>query len=452
MISALLIMMICTVVVTASLALAVHSNSQSSDQRNLTAALHAADYGLQAELASLASQPTSSGATCTPITGGVLPGSSLPLQWFTVTMTETGKSSCTIPSNPSRTIIATGYAAGYGTTPSTTVPSPIPATAAIRTIVAHVTLQPAGATSNGGYGFPDAILTLKSGGLSAGSASPLTITADGPQSVRSVGPVALSSGSLPLSSGQTTASLSSWDNIALTNNPVSGNVVSAKTVTLTSSNVSGYVEGTAVNLAGSPVSTVGSSRVGTVQLPTPPPVPTFNYSLADWMSLTGAGSATTACPANGVLTGLYVLTASCTSAPSGVGTGAVAIIINGSGNLTVTLPSYTGPGPSQLYLIVPNGNLTLSDAGASAQVFAYGSGTVTIGGTIVGQVAGGNVATSATTNLIAQLVSTTPASTGAVTYPPDFAFPAAGAGPTPTGFVPLINDEYLCAPGATAAC
>lgn len=444
MISALLIMMICTVVVTASLALAVHSNGQSADQRNLTAALHAADYGLQEELANLAGQPSSSGASCTPISGGILPNTSLPTQWFTVLLPG-----CTV-SSANRTIIATGYALGAGSSP----PATAPATASARTVVAHITLQPAGAISNGGYGFPDAILALKSGGsggLSAASGSPLTITADGPESIRSVGPVALSNGSLPLSSGLTTASLSSWDNITLANNPVTGNVVSAKTVTLTSSNVSGYVEGTAISLLGTPVSTVGSQRVGTVQLPTQPPVPNFNYSLSDWLSLTGAGSATTTCPASGgTLTGLYVLASGCTVSPAAIGTGAVAIIVNAAGNLNLTLPSYTGPGPSQLYLIATNGNLTLSDSGASAQVFAYGSGTVTVSGTIVGQLAGGTVTTSAATNLITQLVSTTVS--GVVTYPPDFAFPAAGAGPTPTGFVPLLNDEYLCAPGATTAC
>ena len=76
MITALLVMMVCTVVVTASLALAVHSNGQSADQRNLTAALHAADYGLHEELAYLAGQPSAN--SCTPIPGGLLPNTSLP--------------------------------------------------------------------------------------------------------------------------------------------------------------------------------------------------------------------------------------------------------------------------------------------------------------------------------------------------------------------------------------
>jgi hypothetical protein len=134
-----------------------------------------------------------------------------------------------------------------------------------------------------------------------------------------------------------------------------------------------------------------------------------------------------------------------------VSTGAVAIIVNAAGNLTLTLPSYTGPGPSQLYLIVTNGNLTLTDGGGAVQVFAYGSGTITASGTIVGQLAGGSIATSGATNLISQLVSTTVSNV--VTYPPGFAFPAAAGGtPAPTGFIPLLNDEYLCAPGATTAC
>ncbi|HEX3541920.1 MAG TPA: hypothetical protein VHT75_15915 [Acidimicrobiales bacterium] len=445
LISSVLIMMVCTVVVTASLALAVHSNTQSADQRNLTAALHAADYGLQEELASLAGQPTSTGATCTAITGGILPGTSLPTQWFSVTMPACSAGSA------NRTIIATGYAIGAGANP----PANPPTTAAVRTVVAHITLQPAGAVSNGGYGFPDAITALKgsganqSGNITAAGASPLTVTADGPESIRADGAVTLTNGSLPLSSGQTAASLSAWDDVTLTNNPVTGNVVSGDTVSLNSSNVSGYVDAPTIHL-GSPPSTVGSSRVGTVQLPTQPPVPTFTYSTSDWLAFTGAGAATTTCPSAGTLTGLYVLTSSCTATPAAIGTGAVAIIVNAAGNLTLTLPSYTGPGPSQLYLIVTNGNLTLTDAGASAQVFAYGSGTVSVSGTIVGQLAGGNIATLAATNLIAQTVSTTVSNV--VTYPPDFSFPAAGSGPSPTGFVPLVNDEYLCSAGATTPC
>lgn len=446
LISSVLIMMVCTVVVTASLALAVHSNTQSADQRNLTAALHAADYGLQEELASLGGQPTSAGATCTPIAGGILPGTSLPTQWFSVTMPSCSAASA------NRTIIATGYAIGAGSNP----PANPPTTAAVRTVVAHITLQPAGAVSNGGYGFPDAITALKgsgagqSGNLTAAGANPLTVTADGPESIRADGAVTLTNGSLPLSSGQTTASLSAWGDVTLTNNAVTGNVVSGGTVSLNSSNVSGYVDAPTIHL-GTPPSTVGSSRVGTVVLPTQPPVPTFTYSSSDWLTFTGAASATTTCPASGAtLTGLYVLTSSCTTAPAAIGTGAVAIIVNAAGNLTLTLPSYTGSGPSQLYLIVTNGDLTVSDAGAAAQVFAYGSGTVSVSGTIVGQLAGGNVTTVAATNLIAQTVSTTVGNT--VTYPPDFSFPAAGAGPSPTGFVPLVSDEYLCPAGATAPC
>jgi hypothetical protein len=263
--------------------------------------------------------------------------------------------------------------------------------------------------------------------------------------------VTLSNGSLQLSSGQSSPSVSSWDNITLSNNPVTGNVVSAKTVSLNSSPVSGYVDaGLAVNL-GSPPSSVGSSRSGTVKLPTQPPVPTFTYNAADWLALTGAALATTSCPAaGGTLNGLYVLSSSCTLAPATVSTGAVAVVVNAAANLTVTLPAFPGPGPSQLYLIVTNGNLTLTDAGAATPVFAYASGTLNMSGTIVGQLVGGNVTTAGATNLIAELVSSTVS--GVPTFPPNFAFPNAAAGPTPTGFVPQMLDEYLCAPGSTTAC
>ncbi|MDQ1415881.1 MAG: hypothetical protein QOF81_1494 [Acidimicrobiaceae bacterium] len=445
MITALLVMMVLTVVLTASIALAVHANGQSANQRNQTAALHAADYGLHEQLASLAGQPSIGGATCTPIAPTLLPDSSLPAEWFSVTMPG-----C-VASSPTRTIIATGYALGAGTNP----PANPPATAFTRSVVAHITLQPAGAVSSGGYGFPDAILTLKGAGAGqtgalTASSNPLTVSGLGgyPSSIRADGPVTLSGGQLNLSSGQAANSLSSWDNITLTNTPVSGNVASAKTVNLNSSNVSGSVEGSTVNLLGSPPSSVGTYRNGTVKLPTQPPVPLFpspaDPGWANWLALTG-GSVQSACPAGGTLSGLYVLSASCSISPSAVAAGPVAVIVNAAGaaNLTVNLPSYLGSGPSQLYLIAANGNLTLTNAGAAVQVFAYGSGTVTVGGTIVGQIVGGNVTTSAATNLIA---------TSLPAVAPDFAFPTGGTGPTPTGFVPQIIDEYLCAPGVAAAC
>ena len=200
------------------------------------------------------------------------------------------------------TIIATGYALGEGSTPTTSVSSTtVPAAAAVRTEAAHVTLQPEGALSNGGYGFPDALLAVKGAGTGqtgAISATGLTVTG-GPVSIRADGPVTLTGGQLNLSSASNTSSLSGWDNITLTSNPVTGNVASAKAIALNSSNVSGYVDGATVNL-GTPASTVGSFRSGTVQLPTQPPVPTFTYSLSDWQNLTGAGVPTTTCPSGGI--------------------------------------------------------------------------------------------------------------------------------------------------------
>lgn len=453
LITSLLVMMVCTAVVTASLALATHTEGQSADQRNLTAALHAADYGLQAELASLSGQPGAGGPNCAVVSPALLPNTSLPAEWFSVTMSGCSASSLT------PTIISTGYAVGTGSSP----PASPPAAALRRTLVAHVTLQPAGATSNGGYGFPDAITALKStghaGALSTSSGSPLTVTGLGgyPVSIRAVGPVSLSNGQLTLSSGQTADSLSSWDNITLSANPVTGNLVSAKAVTLTNSNVSGFVDATTINV-GSPPSSVGSSRSGTVVLPTQPPPPLFpspaDSGWANWTALTGTsatGVTGTTCP-TGTLTGVYVLSATCSITPSALN-GPVAVIVNtaSTANLTVTLPSYLGPSAAQLYLIVTDGALTLNDAGAAVPVFAYASDTVSVGGTIVGQLIGGNVTTNASTNLIAEAVSTTVG--GTPTFPPDFAFPAATAGvPPPTGYVPQLNDEYPCAPGVTIAC
>ena len=123
--------------------------------------------------------------------------------------------------------------------------------------------------------------------------------------------------------------------------------------------------------------------------------------------------------------------------------GAVAVIVNAAANLTVTLPQYLGSG-FQLYLIVTNGNLTLTDLGAATPVFAYGSGTVTLAGTtIVGQVVGGNITATAPTNLIAQSVSTIVGTTP--TFPPDFSFPAVVSGlPPPASY--LRSSTNISAP------
>jgi len=439
MIMAMLIMLICTVVVTASLALAVHSNGQSADQRNLTAALHAADYGLQEELASLAGQPSSGGASCTPIDSGtatLLPNTSLPAQWFSVSLPSCSTSSLT------RTIISTGYALGDGSSPATTPPS----TSQARTVVSHVTLQPAGALSNGGYGFPDAVLSF--GALTATSSAALTVNplAGYATSIRA-------DGAISLAGGQIGTSLSSWSSIALSNvNPVTGNISSSGAVGLSNTTVvNGNVVGASVSQDGT--STVsGTVRSGVTTLPVQPPAPTFGYLQSDWTTLTGAGAASLSCPASSTLTGLYYFTSlSCGMTPTAIATGAVAVIDN-SGNMNITIPAFPGPGPTQLYLIAPNGNISITSNGAAGvQVFAYASGTLSVSGTIVGQLVGGSVSTTAATTLDAQLVSTTTAA-GAVDFPPDFAFPTPAPNPAPTGFVPQISDEYLCPEGVTTAC
>ncbi|MDQ6616258.1 MAG: hypothetical protein M3083_16345 [Actinomycetota bacterium] len=443
MITALLVMMICGVLVIASLALATHSSGQSAQQRNLTAALHAAEYGLQEEMAALAAPNGASICPPTTATAQLLPDAALPAQWYAVTSPTTPACNPAPSGTITKVIIATGYAIGAGSSPPLTPPT----TAATRTIVAHVTLQPAGATSSGGYGFPDAVLALKgsgaqTGNITASTAYPLTVTGIGlyAPTVRADGAVSLSGGKLTLATGQTFNSLSSWGSVSLTSNPVTGNVASTGSVTLaTGSNVTGNVIGSSV--AQDSQSTVsGNVRTGTATLPAQPPVPTFTYNSGDWSTLTGGGSPTTSCPpASGSLSGFYSVSVSCTFTPTAV-SGTVAVIATGNANLTVNLPSYTGG--SQLYLIAAGGTVTITGGGTGLPVFVYGSAGVTVGGTIVGQLAGGSIATSAPTNLDAELVGA----------PPDFAFPTPVPSPAPTGYVPQISDEYLCAPKTTTAC
>jgi Tfp pilus assembly protein PilX len=474
LITALLVMMVASALVVASIALATHSGGQSAQQRNATAALHAADYGLQTELSALSASSISGVPTLPPCTSssGLLPGTSLPAQWYAVSVfgwapPSTGTPACTT-SSLTRTIISTGYAigAGVGTTPSSTPPTG----AVSRTVVARITLQPAGATSNGGYGFPDAITALKgsgngqSGAIASGSGAPLTVSglSGNPVSIRADGPVTLTGGTLTLGSSTISNSLESWDDVTLSGTTITGNVASAKTLSLTNStSITGNALGTTVSTTGgSAVS--GVTRVQTPTLPTQPPVPSFptpaDPGWGYWLALTG-GSVQSGCPGAGTLSGLYVLTTSTpcvinstTLSPISGSTG-VAIIVTGAANLTVTVPSSV-PSGAQLYLVATNGDLTLNGSGAALPVFAYGSGTVTLNGTngaIAGQVIGGNVTTSAATSLVAESVSTNVGTTP--TFPPDFAFPNfTGTGAPPPGFVPQITDEYLCAPLATTAC
>ena len=455
MVTAVLVMMVASALVVASVALATHSDGQSGDQRNATAALHAADYGLHLELESLAASPVGGvpvAPSCTAIPAGLLPNTSLPAQWFSVTL-----SGCSIASL-TRTIVATGYAAGSGAIPAASPPSG----AVKRTVVAHVTLQPAGAISNGGYGFPDAITAVKGTGTGqtgaiTASVGPLSVSglSGNSVSIRADGAVNLSGGTLTLASSQISNSLSAWGSVTLSGTTVTGNVSSASSVSLGSSSVSGNVLATSVTNTSSSVS--GATRIQTSILPSQPPVPLFpspaDPGWANWLALTGGASAQTACPGSATLSGLYVLTGPCTISSSTLtpiaGYSAVAIILNAAANLTITVPTNVAAS-SQLYLIVTNGNLNLTGSGTALSVFGYASGSVTVAGTIVGQLVGGNVTTSASANLIAQPVSTLVS--GTPTFPPDFAFPSLASGPAPTGFVPQINDEYLCAPGVTTAC
>ncbi|HEX3425307.1 MAG TPA: hypothetical protein VHT30_04190 [Acidimicrobiales bacterium] len=443
MIMALIIMMVCVVVVSASILLAIHSGQQSSVQRNETAALHAADYGLQEELASLAGQPSVTGATCTPITTSAtaVPNASLPAEWYLVSMPG-----CTATST-TRTVIATGYALGEGINPSVTRP---PSTAQSRVVVAHITLQPAGALSSGGYGFPDALLSLSGGGSGqSGNLTGTSLTVSGvgtyAPTVRADGTVSLTSSNLSLAEGASINSLSAWGNATLSATTVTGDVTSSGTVTLSNASTVTAPSGDGGNVIGSSVtnnsSTVsGSIRQGTNILPTKPPVPTFTYNVSDWLSLTGSATASSTCPTSGTLSGLYYVGSTCSSSPTSV-SGTVAIVYTGTGTLTVNLPSSTGG--TALYLIAPNGSVSITDSGTAMPVFVYGGAGVTTSGTIVGQLAGGNIATAAATSVLAELVGA----------PPDFSFPASAAGTVPpTGFVPEINDEYLCPAGTTSAC
>jgi hypothetical protein len=477
LITALLVMMVASALVVASVSLATHSGGQSAEQRNATAALHAADFGLQTELATLSASSTGGVPAVPPCTSssGLLPGTSLPAEWYSVsvyswTPGSSANPACSSTPGLTRTIISTGYAVGAGV--GTTPPTLPPGGAVSRTVVAHITLQPAGATSNGGYGFPDAITALKgagngqTGAIASGSGFPLTVSglSGNPVSIRADGPVTLTGGTLTLGSSTISNSLQSWDNITLSGTTVTGNVASAKTLSLTNSTaITGNALGTTVTPTGGSTVT-GVTRDQTPTLPTQPPPPLFPSPVdpgwANWLALTG-GSVQSGCPGSATLSGLYVLTTGtpCTITSSTLspvaGSTAVAVIVTSPALLTVTVPSIV-PSGAQLYLIAANaanGNLTLNGSGAALPVFAYGSGTVTLngsGGAIAGQVIGGNITTTGPTSLAAQSVSTTVGTTP--TFPPDFAFPSYGGTAPPPGYVPQITDEYLCAPLTTTAC
>jgi len=428
LITALLIMLLSTVVVAGVLGLAIHTAQRSGLTRNKTAALNAAEAGIQAELSIISTGlcPTAPTAD-TPLPNQTLPTASYVIQ-TPVACTPYGAA----------TIAATGYV------PNAT--NPVTST----TMVAHINRSAGAPTSSGGYDFPDALFTdgsLSSGTLSlygTGGSIP-SITADGPIAIGGSG----NTGSL-----------------------LGGGINGESTVNVGASQIGGAVTGTTVTLTGpsstNPLTVQGSVGAassltktnttvnGTVTssgaaLQLARPLGTFTYNASAIQSALGVGTPATSCPANqsGWTANFYNM-GSCSlgyapgSYNPATSNGITVIVVQGA--FSVNIPQTAVGG--QIYVVDAGGvgdALTITGSGSSLPVFAYTDGSLTLSGNVVGQMA-------------AHSISITGSQTTMTFSPPAIAFPSIAFNNgyfAPTGltsgsnpYISTVSNEYQC-PGTT---
>jgi len=437
LVAALLVMMVCSILVAGSLALASHTALRSGFNRDHSAALHAAEAGIEADLATL------SAGGCPALTGTetVLPDSTLVKASYKIV----SRTPCTAGGNAVVTVV--GYA------PNATKP------VATATIVAHINRGQGASVSTGnagGYVFPDAIYTNgtldASAGLSlygVGGTVPST-TANGNITVTDT-----------VGTGQLDGPVQGWKDVNISGAEIGGAVVGAtvagSTVTMANARVQGDVTtGSGVLDLASTTTVNGNVRYGGTKTAASPtvtgtgptfnayvpttqrPMPVFTDSTArtDIPSLLpSVGSSVTAsCPGAGLLT-FYDFTAggTCNYNPASIG-GTVVVIAHG-GTLNVTIPANSS---GQLYVVNDAGGVNITGSGSPMPVFAFASGLVNLSGAFVGQVAGGSIKTTAGTTM--------------TFFPPsvplpDFAFPGGYSSAT-LAYAATVAYQYQC-PGTT---
>ena len=421
LITALLIMLLCTIVVAGILQLATHTSQQSGLSRDRQGSLSAAQAGIQAELSLLAngSCPTTGGTVASATT---LPDQNVPTESYVINV----PSSCTV--NGPAVISATGYV------PNATTPS------ATTTVVAHINRSdgaPVSGGASGGYDFPDAIFT--DGTLNA---SALDLFGSGGGI-----PNMTANKAITISGSQTAGSVTGASTVSISSAQIGGNVAAAGNLSLTSTTVTGTV-----SYAGT-YSPSGSSVNGAVTsgyiAPQSRPLPIFTNA-SDIGTTLGVGSAVASCPsATGWTQGFYDILNSCAAgyAPAAFSTSASngnqVIVVQGAFTVNVP-PTSTG---GQLYVVDAGGagdSLTIVGNGSTLPVFAFTDGSLSLSGGVVGQFVGHSVTATGTTTFAAP-----------GTPMPDLAFPVGYTAPTTltatgaSAFVSTVTLEYQC-PGASA--
>ncbi|MDP9074258.1 MAG: hypothetical protein M3N98_08815 [Actinomycetota bacterium] len=434
LIAAVLVMMVCTILVAATMVLAQHTAQRSGLNRDHSAAIHAAEAGIEAELATL------SGGSC-PTAGAetVLPDQNLPKESYKVL----APTSCT---SPNALIGAVGYV------PNATHP------VATATIMAHVDWGQGASPSTGNYGgyvFPDAVFTNGTLTATAGKLSVFGVGGTVP-SISANGAISINDTGSPV--GQLDGGLHGWSTINVTNAQIGGTVIGAD-VTLSSVRVQGDVTSTGNLNLDSNTTVTGNVAFGgtnystsptvTGTYPTTPtsttpktkrPTPIFTDNKPEISTLV-LGAATTpnaSCPGSGNLTFYdYTSGGSCDYNPATIN-GTVIVIAHG-GTLKVQVPQTSA---GQLYVVNDAGDIQLTGSNSTMPVFAWASGTVTLkGGGLVGQVAAGVAVTTTADTTLTFFAPAVPM--------PDFAFPGGYSTPT-LGYAATIAYEYPCP--TTAAC
>jgi Tfp pilus assembly protein PilX len=446
LVTALLVMMVCTIVMAAILQLASHSAQRSGLARDRTAALNAAEAGIQAELSAI------SDGSCPPSSPPSLPGAAvqlpnqtLPSAWYVIQASPVNTCST---ASAAVTIVATGYVS------SVTNP------AATTTMVAHVN-RTQGAPVSGGasnnvrpYNFPDALFT---DGTLRATGGALNLYGSG-GSVPSV----TANGAITIGSSSNTGSL------------LGGAINGQSSVNVWASQIGGPVTGTSVSLTGpasgltvqggtspSPsLTNVTLNGAQNLSLLPPRPLGVFDNSnpgeigtsLGVGTTTAPVGSPTNTCPSSSTsgASNFYDVAATCgsgyaptTYSPPTGGNGITVLVVQGA--FTVTVPPTAVGG--QLYVVdVGGGNsdvLTIAGTGSTLPVFAFSDSAVTLSGTLAGQV-------------VAHQIDVTGASTTLTFAPPatpmpDVSFPVGYFSPKFSGpfipFIPFISTvsyEYQC--------
>lgn len=434
MITAMMVLMVVTIVVAGAAGLAAHTAQRSGLDRNRSAALHAAEAGIEAEIAKLTDGSCRSTAD---VTDTALPDQNLPTESYRVL----APASCT--AGGTADIVAVGYVPN-ATRPVATV-----------TLVARMNRSmgaPLSGGTNGGYVFPDALFT--DGTLNATSGAGLSVFGLG-----GAVPNLTANGAMTITdspAGHLDGAIHGWSTVSLSGVQIGGPTV-AQSVTLSGATVQGDVTASA-SLSLSPSTVVnGNARYGTTNsssgatvtktgptqaattLPQARPLPVFSDNQSEIGTALGVGTTPSAtCPGNGTGT-FYDFSqsggATCSYNP-GVASGNVVVIAHG-GTLNVTVPQTSA---GQLYVINDSGNVTVNGSNSTLPVFAYASGTLSLNGAFVGQGAGHAIVTTATATMTFKPPATTM---------PDLAFPGGFDAPTGTGYVTTLVYQYQC-PGTTA--